>query len=224
MQGLGTLPALVLPALLARAPLTPEKVHLRLGAGRRSGHRARDDGDPGRHGPDRPHDRPGVGARSGALARADSVARAAAARSRAGEVDRRRHLNAGLSPAATTDTAPCMTPSSSAPRARPPASSWASLKSLTAPELGAIAVREAVARAGLEPVAGRRVHPGQRRVGRPRPGARAPGGAQGRAARPGRRAHDQQGLRLRAEGRDAGRAGRAPGRCARSSWPAAWSP
>lgn len=26
MQGLGTLPALVLPALLARAPLTPEKV------------------------------------------------------------------------------------------------------------------------------------------------------------------------------------------------------
>ena len=26
MQGLGTLPALVLPALLARAPLTPEKI------------------------------------------------------------------------------------------------------------------------------------------------------------------------------------------------------
>ena len=83
MQGLGTLPALVLPALLARAPLTPEKVTFVWGLAVGAGHRARDDGDPGRHGPDGPHDRPGVGARSGALAGADSVARAATARTRA---------------------------------------------------------------------------------------------------------------------------------------------
>ena len=45
------------------------------------------------------------------------------------------------------------TPSSSAPSARHPENFSASLKTLQAPQLGAIAVREAVARAGVDPVA-----------------------------------------------------------------------
>ena len=53
----------------------------------------------------------------------------------------------------------------------------------------------------------RRVHHGQRRLGRRRPGAGAAGGAQGRPRRSRGRAHHQQSLRLGPQGGDA----RAPG-------------
>ena len=53
----------------------------------------------------------------------------------------------------------------------------------------------------------RRVHHGQRRLGRRRPGAGAAGGAQGRPRGSRRRAHHQQGVRLGTEGRDARAAG-----------------
>ena len=56
------------------------------------------------------------------------------------------------------------------------------LKDFSAPDLGALVVREAVQRAGIDPERRRRVHPGQRRQRRPRPGARAAGGAARRSA------------------------------------------
>ena len=81
------------------------------------------------------------------------------------------------------------------------------LKDFTAPELGALVVREAVPRAGIDPalvdecIMGNVVQAGRR----PEPGA--PGGAQRRPARSRRGADDQQGLRLGTEGGDARRAG-----------------
>ena len=78
-----------------------------------------------------------------------------------------------------------------------------SLKDFTAPELGAIAVREAVRRAGIDPGRRRRMHHGQRRVRRRGTESRAPGGAQRRPARARRRDDHQQGLRIRPESRDA---------------------
>ena len=51
------------------------------------------------------------------------------------------------------------------------------LKDFTAPQLGALVVREAVARAGIDPAVGGRVHHGQRRVRRARAEPGAPGGA-----------------------------------------------
>ena len=72
------------------------------------------------------------------------------------------------------------------------------LKTFTAPQLGALVVAEAVRRAGIDPaivdecIMGNVVSAGSG----PEPGA--PGGAQRRPGRSCRRAHHQQGLRLRA--------------------------
>ena len=81
------------------------------------------------------------------------------------------------------------------------------LKDFKATELGALAVREAVRRAGIDPGVRRRVHHGQRRQRRRRTGARAAGGAPRRPRQRRRRADDQQGVRLGPEGRDARDAG-----------------
>ncbi len=62
MQGLGTLPALVLPALLARAPLTPEKITFVWGLAVGPAIARATTVDPCRNGPESPHDRPRVGA------------------------------------------------------------------------------------------------------------------------------------------------------------------
>ena len=95
------------------------------------------------------------------------------------------------------------------------------LKDLTATELGALVVREAVARAGIEPARSMN-DDGQRPAGWERSEPGPPGGANGGlddrvAARDG-----QQGVRLRAEGGDAGAQGSPPA-TSTSPWPAAWS-
>ena len=97
------------------------------------------------------------------------------------------------------------------------------LKDLTAPELGALVVAEAVRRAGIDPaivdecIMGNVVSAG---LG-PEPGAA--GGAQGRPARSRRGAHDQQGLRLGPEGGDARRIRGSRRATSTSRSPAAWS-
>ncbi len=77
------------------------------------------------------------------------------------------------------------------------------LKDLTAPQLGALVVCRSGAPRRHRPRHRRRVHHGQRRLRRIRAESGAPGGAQGRPARPRRGAHDQQSLRVGAEGGDA---------------------
>ncbi len=81
------------------------------------------------------------------------------------------------------------------------------LKAFTAPQLGAIVIREAVARAGIDPaiveecIMGNVVSAGL---------GQAPAqtsGAARRTVRWRRGADDQQGVRIGAEGRDAGRPG-----------------
>ncbi len=192
--------------LLARAPLTPEKVTFVWGLAVGPGDRTRDDGDAGRDGPHGAHLRSRVGhGKSSARARSSwrgssncwgaTLVRSIVREARASVRDTSMQDAVILSAART-----------------PTGKFLGVLKSLTASDLGAIAVREAVARAGLEPVAGRRVHPRQRRLGGPWPSAGAAGRPQGGAARWRRRAHDQQGVRLGAESRDAGGAGRAAGR------------
>ena len=75
--------------------------------------------------------------------------------------------------------------------------------SLAASDLGAVAIKAAVERAGIEARRRRRSDHGQRAARRAGPGAGAPGGAQGGAA-DRRRLHDgQQDVRLGDEGGDA---------------------
>ena len=81
------------------------------------------------------------------------------------------------------------------------------LKDFPAPELGALVVREAVARAGIDPAIVDECIMGNVVSARRRPGAGAAGRAQGRAVRSRRRAHHQQGVRLGPQGRDAGAPG-----------------
>ena len=87
-----------------------------------------------------------------------------------------------------------------------------SLKGLTAPQLGALVVKEAVRRADVpgdqvdEVIMGNVVSAGLR------PGARTPGRDPRRPAAEGGRPDDQQGLRLGPQGGDAGRAGHRHGR------------
>ena len=80
------------------------------------------------------------------------------------------------------------------------------LSTLTAPELGAVAIRAAVAARRHRPRRRRRSHHGQRHPGRRRPGPGATGGDQGRHSGHRLRDDHQQGLRLRSQGRDARRA------------------
>ncbi len=80
------------------------------------------------------------------------------------------------------------------------------LSTLTAPQLGAVVVREAVKRSGIEGSADRRSDHGPRGPGRLGPGPGAAGADPWRRARLGPGAHHQQGLRLGPQGRDAGRA------------------
>ena len=78
------------------------------------------------------------------------------------------------------------------------------LKTLQAPQLGAVG-RARGGRSRRRRSGGRRrMHHGQRAVGRPRPGAGAAGGAPRRPEQRGRRAHHQQGVRIGIEGGDAG--------------------
>ena len=74
--------------------------------------------------------------------------------------------------------------------------------SLAAHDLGGVAIKAAVERAGIAPDTRRRSAVRQLPDGRPGPGAGAPGGLQGRPARQRRRRHAQQDVRLGHEGRD----------------------
>ena len=109
--------------------------------------------------------------------------------------------------------------------ARTPIGSFlGSLAPLTAPQLGAIAIKAALERAGVAAGAGGRGLHGQRA-----PGGRGPGpGASGRDRRgpPGNRPvhHAEQGLRLGPEGRHLRRAGHCARRRGRRRSRAAWSP
>ena len=97
-----------------------------------------------------------------------------------------------------------------------------SLSDFTAPQLGAIVVREAVKRAGIDPNTRGRVHHGQCRLGRTGAESRATGRARADCFRKRQRDDHQQGLRL---GIESGRAGAAgdPDRQFRTwSSPAAW--
>ena len=97
------------------------------------------------------------------------------------------------------------------------------LKDFTAPELGALVVAEAVRRAGVDPaivdecIMGNVVSAG---LGQ-NPARQA--ALQRRPARSRRGAHDQQGLRLRPEGRHARRTRGSRPATSTSRWPAAWS-
>ena len=90
----------------------------------------------------------------------------------------------------------CARPSSSAPSARLQENSSAALKTLQAPQLGAIAVREAVARAGVDPAAVEECIMGNvlsAGVGQA-PARQA--ALNGGLSNDGRGAHHQQGVRL----------------------------
>jgi acetyl-CoA C-acetyltransferase len=97
------------------------------------------------------------------------------------------------------------------------------LKDFAAPELGAMVIREAVRRAGIDPavvqecIMGNVVSAGLGQA------PRASGGAARRPAGLGVGAHHQQGLRLRSAGGDAGRSRDPRWVTWISSWPAEWS-
>ena len=85
------------------------------------------------------------------------------------------------------------------------------LADVSAPELGAIALKAALERAKVAARQGRRSHLRQRATSRARSEPGPAGGPQGRAAGHDRGVHRQQGLRLRPQGGHAGRPGD-PGR------------
>ena len=74
-----------------------------------------------------------------------------------------------------------------------------SLASLTAADMGVVAAKAALERAGVQPRSGRRNHLRQRAPGRRRPESRAPDFGPQRRAAGSPRLHRQQGLRFRHE-------------------------
>ena len=94
---------------------------------------------------------------------------------------------------------------SSPPVARRSENCSADCRRLTAPQLGAIVVREVASPRGPRAGASRRSHHGKRLAGRRRASPGAASGALGAGCRRRSRPDGEQGLRLGPEGRDAGR-------------------